>query len=195
MANNSPLPFTLNNQLPTMSNSSVSVLRTHARAALQPLPQTTVLNSVPPPPPPPPNRPPSDTNSDDSIIMNNTPASEFAEVKQKDQTKPLILTVGKITPKVLYNFADGCDAYFFHKQIAVDKQVQAVILRLKDHRICDWYCPSKATIIAMTFVDFMSAVQKKLLQDGWEYNLNVKILSSTQGAKPFSKWETEVGSE
>jgi hypothetical protein len=125
--------------------------------------------------------------------MDNPATTEFAEVEQRDQTKPPILTVGKITPQALNNFSDGCEAYFFHKQVADAKQVQVVVLGLKDHRIRDWYRASKVAIIAMSFDDFMVAVKTKLLTDGWEYNLNKDILSSTQGEKLFSKWETELG--
>lgn len=185
------LPPTLNQVLPTVSNpqATVSVPLTRSRAALQP--QGTA--PVPVPLPPPSAHPPSDTDSDSSFVMNNPPSTEFAEVDQRDQTKPPILTLGKVTPKALNNFADGCEAYFFHKQVAVDKQVQVVVLGIKDHHMRDWYRTSKATIIVMPFADFMTAVQTKLLKDGWQYGLNVEILSSTQGTKLFSEWETEIG--
>lgn len=48
-----------------------------------------------------------------------------------------MLTVRKITPQILTDFKDSCNTYFFHKKVKDNKQVQAIILGLKDHHIHD----------------------------------------------------------
>jgi hypothetical protein len=126
--------------------------------------------------------------------MSTPPTSEFASIDQRDQTKPLTLTAGKVTPKILRDFEDGCETYFFHKKVKDDEQVQAIVLGIKDHRISDWYRAGKAVIVAMTFSAFMAAVHIKLLKDGWEYTLQKEILSSTQGTTPFDDWQNNIGS-
>jgi len=66
------------------------------------------------------------------------------------------------------------------------------MLGLKDHRISDWYCSMQAVIVAMSFADFVTAVQRKLLKDGWQHNLQKDILSSAQGRLPFDEWQNSL---
>ncbi|KIM83633.1 hypothetical protein PILCRDRAFT_7047 [Piloderma croceum F 1598] len=116
-----------------------------------------------------------------------------ARLEQPDQTKPPVLTSGTVTPQVLRDWEDGCNNYFFHKSITDDRQVRAIVLGLKDHRIGDWYRSAQAVIVAMPFDDFVTAVQNKLLKDGWQHNLQKEILSSAQGKLPFDEWQNSLG--
>lgn len=117
--------------------------------------------------------------------MNNLPTTKFTwgQAARPNQTTNTHTLEG--CPQS--DFTDSCDVYFFHKQTADNKQVQVVILGIKDHCIQDWYHVSKMVIIAMDFEAFITVVPSMLLTNGWEYNLNKGILFSTQGEKLFSK--------
>jgi len=70
----------------------------------------------------------SDSDSDYDMSSNVPVDPDVASVEQRDQTKPPMLTGGKVTAQVLRDFGEGCESYFFHKEIAADKQVTSIIL-------------------------------------------------------------------
>ncbi|KIM90206.1 hypothetical protein PILCRDRAFT_1558 [Piloderma croceum F 1598] len=163
-----------------------------------PVPPPNLPEQIPLPPSP----APSDLSSSSSeylSVMSQLPPADplTARLEQPDQTKPPVLTSGTVTPQVLRDWEDGCNNYFFHKSIADDRQVCAIVLAivlgLKDHRIGDWYRSAQAVIVAMPFDDFVTAVQNKLLKDGWQHNLQKEILSSAQGKLPFDEWQNSLG--
>ena len=88
-----------------------------------------------------PNLPPkpvlSDSDSDYEMSAQSQVDPDVASVEQRDQMKPPMLTGGKVSVQVLQDFSDGCESYFFHKEIAAEKQVTSIIMGIKDHRIKD----------------------------------------------------------
>ena len=118
-----------------------------------------------------PNPPPkpvlSDSSSDYEMSTQSQVDPDVASVEQCDQIKPPMLTGGKVSVQVLQDFGDSCESYFFHKEIAADKQVTSIIMGIKDHHIKDWYHANKATVNALTFDTFMSQLHTRLLKDGW----------------------------
>ena len=120
---------------------------------------------------------------------------DVASVEQRDQTKPPMLTGGKVSVQVLRDFSDSCKSYFFHEEIAPDKQVTSIIMVIKDHHIKDWYHANKAMVNTFTFDAFMSQLHTRLLKDGWRNTLQSEILSTTQGKKPFEDWQNSLGAQ
>ena len=82
----------------------------------------------------------SDSNSGYKMSTQSQVDPDVASVEQCNQMKPPMLTGGKVSTQVLWDFSDSCKSYFLHKEIAADKQVTAIIMGIKDHCIEDWYC-------------------------------------------------------
>ena len=120
---------------------------------------------------------------------------DITSVKQHDQTKLSVLTSGKVSAQVLYDFSEECKSYFFHKEITPNKQVLAIIMGIKDHQVKDWYHTNKAVVTALTFNDFMTQLHACLLKEGWRNTLQSDILSTTQGKKPFNNWQNSLGAQ
>ena len=120
---------------------------------------------------------------------------DVASVEQRNQTKLPMLTGSKVSTQVLRDFSDGCESYFFHKEIATNKQVTSIIMGIKDHHIKDWYRANKAMVNALTFDAFMSQLHMRLLKDGWRNTLQSEILSTAQGKKPFDDWQNSLGAQ
>lgn len=137
----------------------------------------------------------SDSESDYEMSSQSPVDPDVASVEQRDQTKPPMLTGGRVSAQVLRDFGEGCESYFFHKEIQADKQVTSIIMGIKDHRIKDWYRANKAMINALTFDDFMLQLHTRLLKDGWRNTLQSEILSTTQGKKPFDDWQNSLGAQ
>jgi len=117
----------------------------------------------------------------------------ITQVEQHDQTKPPVLTVGKVTPQVLRDWEDACLGYYFHKGVADDRQVRSVILGLKDFCIGDWYRAAKTAVDNLTFDELMEQLRARLLKDGWQHGLQKEILSSKQGSLRFNDWQNKMG--
>ena len=77
----------------------------------------------------------SDDDSDYDMSTQQPTNPDITSVKQRDQTKPPVLTSSKVSTQVLQDFSEGCESYFFHKEIAPNKQVSAIIMGIKDHQV------------------------------------------------------------
>ena len=106
-----------------------------------------------------------------------------------------MITSGKVSTQVLWDFSEGCESYFFHKEITPDKQVSVIIMGIKDHWVKDRYHTNKAVITALTFNDFMTHLHACLLKEGWRNTLQSDILSTTQGKNPFDNWQNSLGAQ
>ncbi|KII87828.1 hypothetical protein PLICRDRAFT_73864, partial [Plicaturopsis crispa FD-325 SS-3] len=118
-----------------------------------------------------------------------------ARVEQSAITKPPVLTAGKVSPRVLREWAQGAGGYFFHGGIIPSRQVEAVASGIRDDRLQDWYMGDKERIIALTFEQFLAEVRVKCLPEDWEYDVRSAILSSRQGASTFEDWYIKMSSE
>ena len=118
-----------------------------------------------------------------------------AQLEQADQTKPLVLTAGKVTPQILHEWEEACDGYFYHKKVKAEDQVHTVVLGLKDYCVADWYRASQVEVIALTFDEFKTALHKKLLKKDWEHIIKQEVLSSKQGNMPFDDWRNGLGAK
>lgn len=137
----------------------------------------------------------SDSDSNYNMSTQQSTNPDIASVEQHNQTKPPMLTSGKVSAQVLQDFSEGCESYFFHKDITPDKQVSAIIMGIKDHWIKDWYCANKALVAALTFDNLMTQLHTRLLKEGWKNTLQSDILSTAQGKKPFNDWKNSLGAQ
>ena len=103
--------------------------------------------------------------------------------------------VVRLVPRYSEISVKGAKSYFFHKEIAPDKQVLAIIMGIKDHRVKDWYHTNKAIVTTLTFNNFMTQLHTPLLKEGWRNTLQSNILSTTQGKKPFDDWQNSLGTQ
>jgi hypothetical protein len=105
-----------------------------------------------------------------------------------EQGKPPVVTAGKLTPDLLFNFENGAYSYFLHKELAADKQVPCVAGGLQDGRVQTWYWLNCAEVDTAGFAKFMKLVRANWLNPGWEQDIKLLILTSSQGTYRVSDW-------
>ena len=106
-----------------------------------------------------------------------------------------LLTAGNVTPEALRAWEMGCLLFFLHKDVAEKEQVGKIAWTLQDPRVQDWYLSDCDCIHTLSFPDFMKEVRAYWLPSDWAAVLRLKMMSSTQGNKPFHVWAAEVQSQ
>jgi hypothetical protein len=71
-----------------------------------------------------------------------------------EQGKPPIITLGKFTPDLLFNFENGTYSYFSFKEVKPEKEVVKVVGGLQDGHVQTWYRLNCAKVNA-SFTAFM----------------------------------------
>ena len=56
-----------------------------------------------------------------------------------EQGKPPVITPGKLTPDLLFDFENGVYSYFSFKDVKLAKEVSKIASGLQDGRIQTWY--------------------------------------------------------
>ena len=125
--------------------------------------------------------------SSQSAITTLLPHSSLA-VYIGEQGKPPVVTPGKLTPDLLFDFENGAYSYFSFKEVKPDKEVAKVAGGLQDGRVQTWYRLNRAAIDAAGFPEFMKSVCENWLEPGWEQEVKLLILGSAQGSKPVADW-------
>jgi hypothetical protein len=105
-----------------------------------------------------------------------------------EQGKPPVITRGKLTPDLLFDFENGTYSYFSFKEVKPEKEVAKVAGGLQDGRVQTWYHLNRAAINAAGFAEFMKSIHENWLEPGWEQEVKLLILSSSQGSKPIANW-------
>ncbi|KAG1801985.1 uncharacterized protein BJ212DRAFT_1487467 [Suillus subaureus] len=113
-------------------------------------------------------------------------------VEQPAPTKPLFLSMGDITPEILCTWEMGCHQYFKHKNIPNKEQVGKVAWGMLEPSVQEWYLNDQEHLDALTFREYMAEVRAYWLPSDWADITWQKLLSSTQGNKPFNEWAVEV---
>ncbi|KAG6328379.1 hypothetical protein ID866_10711 [Astraeus odoratus] len=121
-------------------------------------------------------------------------SSVTGHCKQSNPNKAPALTAGDVTPEALHAWEMGCHHFFRQKDIADADQVARVAWNLQDPHIQDWYTNSSDCLNQLTFPKFMSEVHLYWLPSDWAATVHQKMLSSTQGSKPFHLWAVEIES-
>lgn len=105
-----------------------------------------------------------------------------------EQGRPPVITAGKLTPDLLFDFENGAYSYFSFKEVKTEKEVSKVAGGLQDGRVQTWYRLNRAAVDAAGFPAFMKSVRENWLDPGWEQEVKLLILSSSQGTKPIADW-------
>ena len=79
-------------------------------------------------------------------------------------------------------------SYFSFKEVKPEKEVTKVVGGLQDCWVQTWYRLNHAAIDAAGFVEFMKSIHENWLEPGWEQEVKLLILSSSQGSKPITDW-------
>ena len=82
-------------------------------------------------------------------------SSTFATVEDSNTKIAPTLNPGRITPEVLNQWERACLEYFRVKDVPDEKQVRAILSRLKDLYIADWAQANEETLIGLDFTAFM----------------------------------------
>jgi hypothetical protein len=104
------------------------------------------------------------------------------------QEKLPVITPGKLTPDLLFDFKNGAYSYFSFKEVKLEKEVSKVASGLQAGRVRTWYRLNCATVDAGGFTQFIKSVHANWLKLGWEQEVTLLILSSSQGLKPIANW-------
>jgi hypothetical protein len=121
--------------------------------------------------------------------------SKTARVEQAAANKPPFLTPGDVSPEVLRAWEMGCRQFFMHKSIDPTEQVAKVAWGMQDPRIQDWYLNDQDRIDDLSFAEYLAEVRSYWLASDWADVVRQKMLSSTQGNKPFNEWAVDVQSQ
>lgn len=81
-----------------------------------------------------------------TLIKCNTTATYFCE-----QGRPPIISPGKLTPDLLFDFENGAYSYFSFKDVKPEKEVSKVAGGLQDARVQTWYRLNRAAVNAAGF--------------------------------------------
>jgi hypothetical protein len=118
-----------------------------------------------------------------TLLKRNSSAMYICE-----QGKPPVITPGRLTPDLLFNFENRVYSYISFKDIKAEKEVSKVTGSLQDGRIQTWYKLNCVAVDATGFPTFMAHVRESWLEPGWEQNVKLVILASHQGITPISDW-------
>jgi hypothetical protein len=121
--------------------------------------------------------------------------SKTARVEQVAANKPPLLTPGDVSPEALRAWEMGCRQFFMHKSVDAAEQVAKVAWGLQDPRIQDWYLNDQDRINKLSFADYLAEVRSYWLSSDWADIVRQRMLSSTQGSKPFNEWAVQVQSQ
>ncbi|KIM89523.1 hypothetical protein PILCRDRAFT_32726, partial [Piloderma croceum F 1598] len=102
--------------------------------------------------------------------------------------KPPVVTPGKLTPYLLFDFENGAFSYFSFKEVRPEREVSKVAGSLQDGCVQTWYCLNHTAIDGAGFNAFVASVRSQWLDPGWEQEIKLIILSSNQGSMPISNW-------
>ncbi|KAG1786930.1 uncharacterized protein HD556DRAFT_1247607, partial [Suillus plorans] len=120
--------------------------------------------------------------------------SKLARVEQLSASKPPFLTAGELTPEALRSWELGCTQFFLHKEVKEGEMVKKVAWGMQDPVMQDWYSNNQVHLDKLTFKDYMAEVRSYWLPSGWADTVRRKMLSSTQGQRPFHEWASEFQS-
>ncbi|KAG0708042.1 hypothetical protein DFH29DRAFT_791206, partial [Suillus ampliporus] len=121
--------------------------------------------------------------------------SKIARVDQSSPSKPPFLTAGELTPEALRSWEMGCTQFFLHKGVKDDEMVKKVAWGMQEAVIQDWYINDRERIDKLTFAEYMAEVRDYWLPSGWSDIVRRKMLSSTQGQRPFNEWAVDIQSQ
>ncbi|KIM78266.1 hypothetical protein PILCRDRAFT_11259 [Piloderma croceum F 1598] len=116
-----------------------------------------------------------------TLLKRNTTA-----IYSCDQGCPPVITPGKFTPDLLFDFENGAYSYFSFKDIKPEKEVSKVAGGLQDGRVQTWYRLNHVAVDAAGFPAFMKTIRESWLEPGWEQDVKLTILASHQGSMPIA---------
>jgi hypothetical protein len=121
--------------------------------------------------------------------------SAQASVDQSSPSKVPLLLAGDISPSIMREFKDGCQAYFDQKAVDAKMQVRMIVPGIRDCCIRDWITADRDHIYALSFADFMSKFCTNYLKPDWEATTRHELLGMTQGSQTFWNFQAAVKSK
>jgi hypothetical protein len=118
-----------------------------------------------------------------TLLKRNTTAVYTCE-----QGRPPVISPGKLTPDLLFDFENGAYAYFSFKDVKTEKEVSKIAGGLQDGRVQTWYCLNRVAVDTAGFPAFMKHIRDSWLETGWEQEVKLAILASHQGTVPIFDW-------
>lgn len=118
--------------------------------------------------------------------------TKHACVEQPALNKPPSLTAGEISPEVFRQWEVGCRQFFMHKEIPDNEMVKKVAWGMQEPIIQDWYLNDQDRFNKLSFAEYLKEVRDHWLPTDWEDTVRQKMLSSTQGQRPFYDWAVEI---
>ena len=76
-----------------------------------------------------------------------------------EQGRPPVISPGKLTPDLLFNFENSAYTYFLFKDIKAEKEGSKIAGSLQDECIQTWYCLNWVAVDAAGFPAFMKHIR------------------------------------
>ena len=168
-----------------------------------PTPSGSIIHPLPKPTPPPTGLPSfessnslppayssnSDSDTDIEILVASLNQSKMSNTQKNAGVAtsnhpvinhPPVFSEGQITAKELMIFEQDCEAYFLNTKGGDPKEqrVARIITAFKDPLVRDWITSNRATLVKLTFDEFMTQLRDMFLPKDWEENVRTQILGN-----------------
>ena len=127
---------------------------------------------------------PSESSDDlpypESSPCQNMSDTNMASVKHNVITHPPMITDGKLSPKIIWEFEIRCNVYFMNIKggVADDQKVRKLLGSFKNTLIQDWMSTKSNRLIQLSFTDFMNEFRERWLPTNWERNVLTQMLGA-----------------
>ncbi|TFK45173.1 hypothetical protein OE88DRAFT_1640278, partial [Heliocybe sulcata] len=119
-----------------------------------------------------------------------------ASVEQASSKSAPLLLPGDLTPSVLHDWRESCEAYCYNvKDLKPEDYVKKIAYGMRDPRLRDWYRAKRTAINAMSLEEYIKEMSARFLRPGWEDGHHDALLLVTQGDNTFWDWANHIQSE
>ncbi|KIL55191.1 hypothetical protein M378DRAFT_91285, partial [Amanita muscaria Koide BX008] len=126
--------------------------------------------------------------------MSSITVPTFAKYEQENPSKLPTLTKGKITPQTLYRFEKGCLRYFSIKSVTEDtEKIVRIMAGIRDPSLGAWFDSNNAHLITLSFIEFIKALRKQVLDTDWESSIRRQMAVSKYTLNlDFQNWADNI---
>ncbi|TFK53310.1 hypothetical protein OE88DRAFT_1626721 [Heliocybe sulcata] len=119
-----------------------------------------------------------------------------ASVEQASSKSAPLLLLGDLTPSVLHDWRESCEAYCYNiKDLKPEDYVKKIAYGMRDPHLCDWYRAKRTAINVMSLEEYIKEMSARFLRPGWEDDHHDTLLLVTQGDNTFWDWANHIQSE
>lgn len=123
-------------------------------------------------------------------------AGQRATVTHSNMARPPVVSEGEITPELVCAFEYYAIVFFLNVEggIREDQKVSRILGCFHDSLVRDWVIREEATLKALLFAEFLTALRERWLDSDWEHALLMQILGSrlNPAKEKFETWALRI---